>query len=139
MNIRSSLICAALITVSFSPACEGPREPIPEELLGTWTTDNERYADRALQFTKYAVVFHTGPGEFELAGFGVDDFRVTEREDGHRDYDIGYAEGTGITRLEFVYEPSAKTIQLPNQPLTFWTRQSATDSAAVEAAPGVGP
>ena len=121
---RGVVLVPLAVLLLLQPSCErAVRDPVPEELLGTWTTDNERYADRALQFTQNSILFHTGPGKFELAGFGIVDIQVEETDNGRRTYDIGYAEETGVTRFELLFEPIRETLRLKNQPLLIWTRQ----------------
>ena len=130
---KAAALALAAVVLPLQLSCDGAvRDPVPDELLGTWTTDNERYADRALQFTESSILFHTGPGKFELAGFGIVDIQVEELDNGRRTYDVGYAEETGVTRFELDYEPIREIVQLKNQPLVIWTRQAPEDPLDVE-------
>jgi hypothetical protein len=55
---RSVLVLLALLAAL---ACA--REQVPPELIGRWTTDDPRYADRALEIGTKRISFGIGSGE----------------------------------------------------------------------------
>ena len=56
---RRRCVFVALLLVVVS-GCS--REAVPAELIGRWTSDDQRYADRSLEITDQQVIFGTGGG-----------------------------------------------------------------------------
>jgi hypothetical protein len=50
------------ICLAFVAAIACAREEVPPELIGRWTTNDPRYADRTLEISAERVVFGVGPG-----------------------------------------------------------------------------
>jgi hypothetical protein len=49
------------VVLAFVAAVACAREGVPTELLGRWTTDDPRYADRSLEITLERLAFGVGP------------------------------------------------------------------------------
>ena len=90
----------------------------PPDLLGVWTSPDQRYADRYLDFRRNTVVFGTGAGaytehtivEYERARTETSvDYRITFVTDNQRE------------TLPFKYFPD-KTLQFENQ-WVVWTKK----------------
>jgi hypothetical protein len=115
-------VCAGL-ALAAALACA--REGVPVELIGRWTTDDPRYADRALEIDAERIAFGTGPG-----------LRLTYRVQGiERE-----ADATNGTLIRLYYDapgeperalqlrlPTAGRLRLENHS-ELWTRQSATSA-----------
>jgi hypothetical protein len=50
------------VLLAFVTALACAREDVPPELLGRWTTDDLRYADRSLEISAERISFGVGPG-----------------------------------------------------------------------------
>ncbi|MGH7424069.1 MAG: hypothetical protein ACREJ1_10410, partial [Candidatus Methylomirabilales bacterium] len=47
--------------------CQAQKEsPVPDHLLGVWTTSAPRYADRYIEIRNDMIIFGTGGDAFEL-------------------------------------------------------------------------
>lgn len=50
------------VLLAFVAALACAREDVPTELIGRWTTDDSRYADRPLEIEAERISFGIGPG-----------------------------------------------------------------------------
>ena len=103
-------------------ACSGRLEPIPSELVGTWTTDAPDYADRYLQISGTGLSFGTGDGRADwkrLRGA-----RVEPQGDGTL-YVLQYDSVDGAPgELSITYSPELDAIRLAHRDAV-WTRAGA--------------
>lgn len=99
----------------------GSGSGVPVELFGRWTTDDARYADRALVITDSTVAFYMGPDPIS-----VHRIRRTHTEpgdSGELQYDIEYETEGEPQSISLISEGSpAKIIRLKNQREMEWTK-----------------
>jgi hypothetical protein len=109
-----------LLAVVLAPRV-GSGTGVPVELYGRWTTDDARYADRALVITDSTVAFYLGPDPIS-----VHRIRRTHTEPGASGsirYDVEYETEGESQSLSLVYEPSpAEIIRFKNQFEMEWTK-----------------
>jgi len=94
---------------------------MPEELIGTYRTSEQRYAGRSLELTSLEVVF--GLGE---AGTSRHVIKSLSREEdrGRTLYTLAYAGHGGADRMIFYHDDARHgEIVLQNLPTVVWTRQ----------------
>lgn len=99
---------------------------VPDELIGTWGTTDERYAGRTFEFTAGSVIFQTGDGPFDFTAHPIQ--KVSIQQNGAiTNYDIEY--GTieaGSFSFTFSYLPHDQgMIRFSNQPEMIWTQVEA--------------
>ena len=91
----------------------------PDELLGTWTTDEARYADRSITVTPQEV--RLGLGADGQTIHRISSIRL-EVANIHREYTISYSGAEGDEVLElFVYDDESLRLRNPSE--VRWTRQ----------------
>ena len=116
------LLLAAALALS---GCSVLREEVvvPEELLGTWGTTDERYAGRTFEFTAGSVIFQTGDGPFDFTAHPIQKISI-EQNGPITNYDVEY--GTieaGEFSFIFSYLPQDQgMIRFSNQPQMIWTQ-----------------
>ena len=94
---------------------------LPEELTGTYTATDRKYADRWLEFSPIEVAF--GLGEAGQSRHAIESV-TCETDDGKTLYTVAYAGEGGTDRMAFYYSSDGGgSIVLRNQPLITWTRQ----------------
>lgn len=100
-----------------------PREVrMPSELVGTWKSDSNQYADRTLEIGQESITFGTGPGT-ETTGF-VEDVQSLP-EDGKVLYTISYiADGAPATISLYYAADQVQTLRLRNQEQIVWKKQN---------------
>ncbi len=102
--------------------CSGRLEPIPSELVGTWTTDAPGYADRYLEISGRGLSFGTGDGRADwnsLRGARV------EPQDDRTLYVLLYDSVDGAPgELSIAYLPELDAIRLAHRSAV-WTRAGA--------------
>jgi hypothetical protein len=120
LTLRLALL-SALTAVSAVSGCNaGGNTVMPEELIGTWTTTAPAYADRALRFTKTAVVLG--------ADVGIENAHPIQRvmsalDHGTPLYTVVYTDQVDQT-ISFYYTPAdGGTITLKNQREVQWKRK----------------
>ena len=91
--------------------------PLPEEMIGTWSTRDERYSARHLGFTADQVVL--GVGENKADRHFIEAV-YREQRDGKTLYTVVYRTGYGEDRL-VVYR-KGDGIALRNQPDVVWAK-----------------
>lgn len=122
---RKALIGGAVAVVAFVVirALIGPDpavvEGTPAEIVGTWETSDERYADRS---------FVIRDGEFWLqvaldsvVPYAIDQIRRFERAD-HQEYELTYHTRDGAATQVFLLNPDG-TLRLKNPPDVVWRRR----------------
>jgi hypothetical protein len=105
-------------------ACLSPAEgPVPEHLVGTWTSTDEKYSKSFLTITSAVITFGTG-GEpanaFSIRG-------VTRQSEGSvQRYEIFYSTPEGGKQSFSLYYDGLQggSIRLVNQKRIVWTKQS---------------
>ena len=85
----------------------------PDELMGTWTTDDARYADRFLTFTQERLT--VGLGDQGRATYPIRSIRV-EVAPVHREYIVTYEGEEGDELMEiFVYDDGLMRLKNPSE------------------------
>lgn len=109
-----------LLAVLLAPRL-GSGTGVPAELSGRWTTDDPRYADRALIITDSTVAFYMGDDPI-----AVHEIRRTTSKPGEFggvQYDIEYRTDGASQSVSVVYESSAaEFLRLATQPNMEWTK-----------------
>jgi hypothetical protein len=96
--------------------------PIPEEVLGTWTTTESRYADRAFEIRQDTLVIFVGDGDSTV--HPIDDVEI-EDLGGPLLLTVHYADEGGPNRFAFYYDPvDGGLIRFKNQRHMKWNRGS---------------
>jgi hypothetical protein len=112
----------ALAVASLLGACQVRSQALPEQMLGHWTTDAERYEDRFFELDARHLTFGTGGG----SSYRNPILRIeVTREDGRLLYHLEHqgAEGQSYT-FSFYYEPAhGGFITLKNQTEIHWTKE----------------
>lgn len=92
----------------------------PPELLGTWTTDAPRYADRA--FTVGAETLTMHQGEEQVAVYPIRSVREKTGPQGTR-YDLEYGESKAPATFSVLYTRDEEaTLRFPHQREMEWRR-----------------
>jgi hypothetical protein len=119
MRRKSQLttIGAALIALAVALVGCAEKIPLPEEMVGTWSTHNERYSARQLGFTPDQVVLGVGDGESHRH---VIEAVYRKQQDGKTLYTVAYRTSYGKDRL-VVYR-KGDGIVLKNQPGVVWLK-----------------
>jgi len=116
-----TLLLAALIAVNVSGSLKQPERGVtPEEVLGTWTTTDSDYADRAFEIRRNSLVLYTGGSDHTvhlIENVEVDDL------DGPILVRIHYSEEGGLNIFSFYYDPAGGgVITFRNQRSMQWRR-----------------
>ena len=99
---------------------------LPEELIGTYTTSDPRYADRYLEMTADEVVF--GLGAAGSSRHLIKSVLREEDQEGKTLYTLAYAGDGGTDPLRFFYDEERKgEIVLRNQAAVTWKMQGAVE------------
>ena len=123
-------VVAATCSVVYSCAPQEPSE-VPEELVGVWLTEDQRYEGRFLKLEPRMIHFGLGGDQAtenpivdveELLGEGATVYRIT------------YLSPEGLEYSQSLYyDPSSKEIRYKSRPSVVWRRADieikATDSA----------
>ena len=120
--MRTSILFFGFVLAFLATGC-AEELSLPEELIGTYTTSEQTYADRSLELTSREVVF--GLGE---AGMSRHLIESVSREDdqGKTLYTLAYAGEGGTDHLIFYHDVArGGSIVLHNQTSITWTRQGA--------------
>ncbi len=96
---------------------------MPSELVGTWVTTGNQYADRSLEIGQESISFGTGPGSV-TTGF-VEDIESSPA-DGKVLYTISYsADGApGTISLYYAAADEGETLRVKNQEQIVWKKQN---------------
>jgi hypothetical protein len=95
---------------------------VPQQVLGTWTTTDSDYADRAFEIRKNSVVFHTGGSDYTV--HLIENVEV-EDLDGPILVTIYYSQDLGTNIFSFYYDPiDGGVITFRNQRDMEWRRDS---------------
>ena len=115
---RPALVAASVLLLTV--ACGGDGLPLPEELRGTWTTDDPRYEGRALFLGSDSVRFYTGGGEY--SGHPVQRLEIGSSPTGVA-YELRYEAAGGDYLLTFELRTGGDLV-LSHQPELRWSRAS---------------
>lgn len=119
------LALTALLAVVLVPRL-GSGTGVPAELHGRWTTDDPRYADRALVITDSTVAFYMG-----IDPISVHRVRTIHSEPGEfggTRHDVQYESEGDPQVLSVVFEATpSETLRLNNQPGMEWSRNMPAD------------
>jgi hypothetical protein len=96
----------------------GPGAPIPEAVLGTWTTTEPRYVDRAFELTASTVTFRS-PGV--ALTYPIRHVRHEATERTHHLFIECDDAGTQIT-VALVYDSARGSLLFAHQPEVEWRR-----------------
>ena len=91
---------------------------LPPSLIGTWVTENERYADRAFVIGQDDLELHVGDGN--ISYHAILSVRETEEAD-HWVYQIAYSSQDGEAVLEVSLHADG-ILRLKNPNDVVWTR-----------------
>jgi hypothetical protein len=114
------------VTLLLSVAACSEDVPLPEELIGTYTTNEPRYAERYLDLAPDQI-------EFGLGEAGVSRHRIKsislEQQDGKTLYVLAYAGQEGGTDyLRFFHDETRRDeIVLSNQTTITWSKRGARE------------
>lgn len=89
----------------------------PPSLIGTWVTENERYADRAFVISQDDIEFHVGDGA--VTYHPILSVQEVETAD-HWAYQISYASPDGVAVLE-VFLHADGILRMKNPNYVVWT------------------
>jgi hypothetical protein len=116
-------IITAMALLAALAACQVRNEnPVPDHLLGVWSTSAPRYADRYIEIRNDMIIFGTGGDEFELHALT----HIEEaREHGALLYTITHLNHFGQPySLSFYYEPKGDgIIRFKNQKEIVWKKE----------------
>lgn len=94
---------------------------VPDEFVGTWETDDVRYADRFLRMTKTTVIFGVGENEIDVYFVSEAKTRVQGDEEVVQMTLTQSAKIASTLSLVHVKE-AGESLRLLNQPGIFWHR-----------------
>ena len=119
MKYRTSwLLLAALTALA---GCNAPdMTDLSNDVIGTWTTTESRYADRFISLQKTRISFGTGGSDYTLHPVSSIEGRK-EPEEGRVLYTVYYPVEGEDQQFSFYYYPANQTIRLKNQSFE-WTR-----------------
>ena len=116
-------IVAATALLATLAGCQAQKEnPVPDHLLGVWTSSAPRYADRYIEIRNDMIIFGTGGDAFELHVLA----ELKEAREGEAiAYTITHLNHFGQPyNLSFYYEPSGDgIIRFKNQREIVWTKE----------------
>ena len=116
-------IVAAMALIATLAGCQAQKEsPVPDHLLGVWSTSAPRYADRYIEIRNDMIIFGTGGDAFELHVLTD----VNEVREGEAIvYTITHLNHFGQPyTLSFYYEPTSDGImRFKNQREIAWTKE----------------
>lgn len=123
-TMRSSMLLlmtfGLIVGLIVMMATGGPAVSCPEELIGTWNTAAQGYADSILVMTKHAVIFSAGGDHLDAQAVR----RLETVPDGNRVlYTLVYGNSRNEEQtLVFFYDSHERTITFKNQSHLIWTR-----------------
>jgi len=96
---------------------------LPDEMVGTWQSDDTRYADRFFRLSKTTVIF--GIGESEIDVYFITDTKIISKgEDDVVQLSL-HRPGEEDIRLSLIHEnEEEELLRLLNQQNVFWYRIS---------------
>jgi hypothetical protein len=105
----------------FAPTMKG----VPEDLIGRYHTNDERYGDRGLEIDSVSINFATGDGRVSV---GIIDDVKLRMEGGKMLYTIKYTSDEAKSEVSFYYEPGKEqVIRFKNQDKIAWTKDEKTN------------
>ncbi|UCD25760.1 MAG: hypothetical protein JSW51_07565 [Gemmatimonadota bacterium] len=113
---------AVVAVNAFSSDNGNQHGPIPDEVLGTWTTTESRYADRAFDIQKETLVLFIGDGDSTV--HAIEDVEI-EDLGGPLLLTVHYSDEEGPNKFAFYYDPvDGGLIRFKNQRHMKWNRSS---------------
>jgi hypothetical protein len=94
--------------------------PVPEQFLGSWSTNSHRYADRGFVISRDSLRLRLGAGA--SAVYPVEGVRQTQAVNGVT-YTFLYRDGLSLLELSLQMNPHA-TVHIANLPSVDWKRTS---------------
>jgi hypothetical protein len=96
------LVAACALILPIIAACEKPPAPMPDDLIGVWTTDASGYEKRKLEIRSNLVSFDTG--RFSSQFYLLDRVESLPSRDGKTTYRIYLHEEDGeISSMDLAY------------------------------------
>jgi hypothetical protein len=92
--------------------------PVPDEVLGTWSSASQRYADRGFAITVDTLLLQLGPGK--SASYPITEVRRIGSTDSAR-FTIRYRDGSSLLEMELRVDEDAG-LQLANLPTVIWRK-----------------
>ena len=113
----------AILILFFGAQCQ-KEFTVPEELIGVWVTDDQKYLDHPFEIKRDTLIFEQGLGYFDFDVFPIVDLEKTDA-DGNTLYIIHYLIPAG-RKFEFSFYYAATeggVIRFKNQPEMKWTKK----------------
>lgn len=114
------IACVTLVAVA---GCEDEAEieVFPTELVGTWRTQDPRYATRFFEISDDQVLFQTGEGVIDFTVHTIQRATAVRDEIGLL-YTIEYDVDGDDQTFGFYFDPQSGVLKLRNQPAMEWRR-----------------
>jgi hypothetical protein len=112
------------IVLFLTCSCGPGRDPVPEQLLGTWHTSMATHAGSTMEISKHVLIFTSDRGvdaRSRIVGC------KTILEKGQTVYQVSYQDQyKNEYELSLLYDPAdGGTVRLKNQPQLEWKRTGA--------------
>lgn len=99
-----------------------PSDELPQVLIGRWTTDDPRYAERYFAIDKKGVVLF-GQDEGQVHGGPIRSIALTSLGGGRERCAMAYSDGEGVEYdLELEYTSDGKVLVFTGSRRTRWHR-----------------
>jgi hypothetical protein len=121
VGMLSVVLLALLAVVLHTSLAPQRSEELPDEILGTWTTTDPRYAETVLDIGRTTLVFGTvdnGSTSHTIERVDQEDFDLAKL------YTVHYSDEGGLNELSFFYLPIDNVIRFKNQRSLAWRRHS---------------
>jgi hypothetical protein len=92
--------------------------PVPDEVLGTWSSASPRYADRGFAITVDTLLLQLGPGK--SASYPITEVRSVGSADSAR-FTIRYRDGSSLLEMGLRVDEDAG-LRLANLPTVVWRK-----------------
>jgi len=118
------LAAAAAIVIVAGVLAAMPRgsEPLPEQMIGAWTTTAQKYADRTFELSAEEIAFQQGAGG-QMDRHPITGVHSDRDAGGTLVYVIEYDNDKSTYEFSFVYQPVENSIRMKNQPQVVWHRK----------------
>jgi hypothetical protein len=121
MKLRWIIIGSAILVVAFVLFLPERPKPLPDELVGVWTTSDPRYADRHLDLTKATIIFGTGKESIDTNFISNVEKRLQDKAILYTIY--FHRVGGPEDRVSFYYDPAnGGIIRFKNQEHIDWKK-----------------
>ena len=115
------VLVVAIVFIVIGKYYSEKETPIPDDVLGVWTTSESRYADRSFELTKDLIIFGTGTTSYDSVSIS----KIEKEDQGSkRLYVIYYDTIEGDEQqFSFYYAPiDGGAIRIKNQENIVWER-----------------